>query len=75
MTNLIGQSEKPTPEGQSEARVLQSLILLDGSHKFVATYTSAFREQLEIKNSSQAENCAMVSFVEKVAPEKVTLVR
>lgn len=44
---------------------MKSLSLLDGSHKFVATYTGTYRERLTITDGASAETAALCNFMEK----------
>lgn len=44
------------------------LILLDGSHKFVATHTQTYRTQLTITSVAEAESEALVAFVQQFLP-------
>ena len=44
---------------------VRSLLLLDGSHEFVAAHTSVYREQMTITDMAQAETVALCSFMER----------
>ena len=67
MALQVSQSESmtETTSGQSSVDTLQSLILLDGSHKFVAAHTGLYREHMTITEGSQAETVALCNFLEK----------
>jgi len=54
---------------KQDKSTLKTLTLLDGSHKFVASYTGTYREHMTITESSHAETVALCKFMEKYMPE------
>lgn len=65
MALQINQSESTAEINMGKTSVLKTLLLLDGSHMFVAAHTGSYRQQMTITEGSQAETAALCNFMEK----------
>ncbi|XP_050392804.2 fatty acid synthase [Patella vulgata] len=59
------QLQKHHPENPD---IVQSLILLDGSHKYVAAHIQPYLDKIEPGNTAQAETYGMMAFIQQFMP-------
>jgi fatty acid synthase len=52
-------------DGRRVVEGLSPLVLLDGSHMFVAAHTATYRDKLTIDSEAQAETEALCAFVQQ----------